>query len=65
MKKIFIYTAILIAGLTGFSSCGSDIELPVLTEDDYPRILGQWPQRNGDILGEFGGLVGVEITVSA
>ncbi len=63
MKKL-IYIAILITGLSFFLSCGSDADLPVLTEEEYPRILGQWPERNGDQLGQFGGRVETEMTIN-
>lgn len=61
MKKL-IYIMILIAGCYTFSSCESDVEVPVLTEDDYPRILGQWPEKSGSQLGELGGITGKEFT---
>lgn len=44
MKKIhtlFIAMALL-AGLV-YTSCDNSTELPVLTEEEYPRILGNWP----------------------
>jgi hypothetical protein len=64
MKKL-IYIAIgLVAGLAFFSSCDPKIELPVLTEDEYPRIIGQWPEKSGDQLGMMAGYAGVKFTHS-
>lgn len=41
--------------LTFFSSCDNeDIDIPELTTDEYPRILGRWPDKqDGGALGNF------------
>ena len=62
MKKI-IYILIFIVASNLIISCEPNVELPVLTEDEYPRILGRWPDRNGDVLGKFGAIVGTEFVL--
>lgn len=62
MKKILHILMILLAGFTLLQSCGSDVELPVLTEEEYPRILGRWPEKLGSALGMMRGYTDVEFT---
>lgn len=64
MKKLIYITIVLFAGLSIFSSCGPEVELPVLTEDEYPRIIGRWPEKSGDQLGQMGGRTGAEFTLN-
>ncbi len=47
-----------------FNSCKDEVSLPVLTEDEYPRILGRWPEKqsNGS-LGSFGTQSGQVLTI--
>lgn len=53
MKKI-LYIVTLLLAATFFQSCDSnDIEVPTLTEDEYPRILGRWPDKVDGNLGSF------------
>jgi hypothetical protein len=63
MKKL-AYIFLLIIGVSLFSSCDSDPDIPVLTEDEYPRILGRWPEKNGDVLGSFGAKAGVDFSIT-
>lgn len=60
MKKI-IFALTLILLVLSFSACDSDVNLPEMTEDEYPRILGRWPEKdaNGN-LGVFDAQVGKE-----
>jgi hypothetical protein len=53
---------VLMAGLAVFQSCEPEIELPVLTDDEYPRIIGQWPEKSGNQLGMTQGYTDVEFT---
>lgn len=62
MKKS-AYIFLLIIGISIFSACDSDPDLPVLTEDEYPRILGRWPEKSGDELGVFGAKTGVDFSI--
>ena len=55
MKYLFslLFSMLLLGNM--FTSCTSnDVNTPELTEETYPRIFGQWPEKknNGD-LGEF------------
>ena len=55
MKYLFslLFSMLLLGNM--FTSCTSnDVNTPELTEDTYPRIFGQWPEKknNGD-LGEI------------
>lgn len=54
MKKILFISALLVS-LFAMSGCGDDnINSPALTTDEYPRILGRWPDKKSDgALGEF------------
>jgi hypothetical protein len=61
MKKILYYLIFLFAVALS-QSCGTETELPVFTEDDYPRILGRWPEKSGNQPGMMGGRVGIEFT---
>ena len=56
MMRHFIYivfSLMMIGGL--FAGCSNDeTNTPELTEDEYPRIFGQWPEKKADgTLGEF------------
>ena len=55
MKHLFSISLSLIILGNIFISCSSDeINSPVLTENEYPRIFGQWPEKKADgSLGEF------------
>ncbi len=47
-----------------FNSCKDEAILPVFTEDEYPRILGRWPEKLSDgSLGSFGTQSGQVLTV--
>jgi hypothetical protein len=52
----------IISAIPALSSCGTDVELPVFTDNDYPRILGRWPEKSGNQPGMMGGRTGVEFT---
>lgn len=54
MKKL-LYIMLLLALTSSLTmSCDDKIDTAELTEDEYPRILGRWPDKkeNGD-LGDF------------
>ena len=55
MKYLFsiLFSLVILGSM--FTSCsGNDINTPELTEDSYPRIFGQWPEKKADgSLGEF------------
>lgn len=62
IKKISWLLLVVIAAL--FNSCKDEVTLPVLTEDEYPRILGRWPERLSDgSLGSFGAQSGQTLTI--
>lgn len=63
MKKL-AYIILLIIGVGFFSACDSDVELPELTDEEYPRIMGRWPEKDGDKMGVFGAQVGIEFSVT-
>lgn len=53
MKKI-IFICTLLASLFAMSGCSDDIDTPALTTNEYPRILGRWPDKDSDgNLGKF------------
>lgn len=53
MKKI-VFMCTLLASLFAMSGCSDDIDTPALTTDEYPRILGRWPDKDSDgNLGKF------------
>lgn len=53
MKKI-VFICTLLASLFAMSGCSDDIGTPALTTDEYPRILGRWPDKDSDgNLGKF------------
>ncbi len=60
MKKI-IFGLTLIFAILSFTACDSDVDLPEMTEEEYPRILGRWPELNdkGE-LGQFDAQAGTE-----
>ncbi|WP_242034332.1 hypothetical protein [Dysgonomonas sp. BGC7] len=62
MKKL-IYIIMMIIGMSFFSACDSDVDLPVMTEEEYPRIMGRWPDKTGNELGVFGAQVGVDFSI--
>ena len=62
MKKYIYIIAMLLLGVTQFSGCEENYDKPTFTEDDYPRILGLWPERQGDVLGTLNAFVGEEIS---
>jgi hypothetical protein len=41
-----------------FIACKDDVALPELTAEEYPRILGKWPEKTGNNLGVLGATVG-------
>ncbi|WP_333615987.1 hypothetical protein [Bacteroides pyogenes] len=54
--KLFLYivcSMMMVGSL--FTSCSNnEIDTPELTENEYPRIFGQWPEKKADgTLGEF------------
>lgn len=51
MKKILFGLTLILAVLS-FTACDSDVDLPKITEDEYPRILGRWPEKTDK--GEWG-----------
>lgn len=42
MKKTILLALLLLASCA-FTACEKEIDLPVMSEDEYPRILGNWP----------------------
>ncbi|MCC8187895.1 MAG: hypothetical protein LIP08_10465 [Bacteroides sp.] len=64
MKKL-IYILCICAALYGLTSCADSMNAPVLTEEEYPRILGRWPERNYETgeLGTFSTLVDQPLTI--
>ena len=53
MKRILFICTFLVS-LFAMSGCSDDINTPVLTTDEYPRILGRWPDKQEDgTLGKF------------
>lgn len=53
MKRI-LFICTLLVSLFAMSGCSDDINTPVLTTDEYPRILGRWPDKQEDgTLGKF------------
>lgn len=53
MKKI-IFICTLLVSLFAMNGCSDDIDTPTLTTDEYPRILGRWPDKDNDgNLGKF------------
>lgn len=63
--KTLIYILISVFAVLCFESCDSnDIETPVLTEEDYPRILGRWPDKVDGKLGSFEVVAGDSLTVT-
>ena len=53
MKRI-LFICTLLVSLFAISGCSDDIDTPVLTTDEYPRILGRWPDKQEDgTLGKF------------
>ncbi len=53
MKRI-IFICTLLISLFSFNGCSDDIDTPALTTDEYPRILGRWPDKQDDgTLGIF------------
>ena len=63
MKKL-IYILFIILGTSFFSACDSDVELPELTEEEYPRIMGRWPDKDGDKLGVFGAQTNIAFSIT-
>ncbi len=61
MKKI-IFSITLIFMILSFTACDSDVDLPEMTEEEYPpRILGRWPElTDGGELGQFDAQAGQE-----
>ena len=62
MKKL-AYIMILIVGMNLMQACDSDIDLPEMTEEEYPRILGRWPEKDGAVLGVFGAQAGEDFSI--
>jgi hypothetical protein len=62
MKKYIYSIAIILCSIIMFSGCETEYDKPTFTEDDYPRILGMWPERNGDVLGSMNAFVGEEFS---
>ena len=63
MKK-FVYILLFIIGTSLMSACDSEVDLPVLTEEEYPRIMGRWPDKNGETLGVFSAQVGISFNIT-
>lgn len=47
MKKIVVICSLLVALFT-MSGCSDDIDTPTLTTEEYPRVLGRWPNKLED-----------------
>lgn len=62
--KRFTYILLLVMSISLFSACDSDVDLPVLTEEEYPRIMGRWPDKSGQTLGVFGAQVGIDFNIT-
>jgi len=59
MKKL-VYIILFIWGMSFLNACDSEVDLPELTEEEYPRILGRWPEKDENGLGVLGAQVGIE-----
>jgi hypothetical protein len=63
MKKIILHIIMFFAG-TVFFSCNPEIEVPELTENNYPRIMGAWPEKRANgTLGVFNAVVDNPLTI--
>lgn len=51
MKRI-LFICMLLVSLFAMGGCNDDVKSPILTVDEYPRILGRWPEKNDQ--GELG-----------
>lgn len=51
MRKL-LFICSLVFSLLSLGGCSDDIDSPTLTTDEYPRILGRWPEKNDQ--GELG-----------
>jgi len=64
MKKILFIITILFAGVLSFTSCEDDVDLTVLTEEEYPRILGRWAESTDpEKLGTFDAATGRDFSI--
>ena len=53
MKRIILICTLLVS-LFAMGGCSDDIDSPIVTVDEYPRILGRWPHKQEDgTLGIF------------
>ena len=55
MRRIlFILISCLAVSVVSVSCDNDEVDSPVLTDAEYPRIFGQWPEKKADgTLGEF------------
>lgn len=63
--KNMICTALLLLAACTFTACEEKVELPVLTEDEYPRIFGNWPAKDTETgaLGKHSAQLGIELVI--
>lgn len=63
MKKL-IFAALLLAGACALTACEKEADLPEITDEEYPRILGNWPSYtkvDGQmVIGEHNAQIGTE-----
>lgn len=68
MKPVYLISCclLLLAGLLCPACSDDNPGVPCLTEEEYPRILGNWPERNATTgeLGTQNAQVGVEMVIS-
>jgi hypothetical protein len=65
MKKLRYIIIVFITGLTLFSSCNNELEAPELTDANYPRIMGTWPEKRANgTLGIFNATVDNPLTIN-
>lgn len=58
MKRYLYIAALLVMICSLGTACKDDPILPVMTEEEYPRILGKFPEKTGNTLGVLGATVG-------
>lgn len=63
--KNMICAALLLLAACAFTACEKEADLPVLTEDEYPRIFGNWPAKDSETgaLGTHSAQLGTELVI--
>lgn len=47
MKRIVLICTFLVS-LLAMGGCSDDIDSTIVNADEYPRVLGRWPDKNDD-----------------